>query len=294
MGGREGGRDVQIEVTELRLRLERPLSPAEATRLRGYFGWAFADEVAAHHHRPEGGLLYDYPRVQYKVLDRAALVLGLGAEAGRLVERAHRESGDIRLGDEALGVLESTLSHQEAELGDIAEPAGYEFLTPWLALNADNARRYADARTPAERLDLLGRVLVGNCLSLAKAFGLRVTRRLAADVSGLRETECRPKGVPMRGLLGRASVNFRLPASIGLGKSVSRGFGTIIPTSPRVTGIAESAAFSAGPPDETHVTFPDKIARPGIDPTHAGPGLAAGDRIGSQVTHRDVPLGEAT
>lgn len=220
---------MQIDVTEYRLRTDRPLTLAEATRLRGYFGNEFADEELAHQHRPGGGLVYDYPRVQYKVLGGVAVLIGLGEDGGRVVERAWRESESVRLGDETLGVLEGTVSRRRAELGVSPGPLEYEFQTPWLALNAANSRAYADAPTEAARHDLLARVLVGNILSLSKSFRLFLTERLTADTSRLRPRECRLKGVPMLGFVGRVSVNFCIPAHIGLGKSVSRGFGTLVP-----------------------------------------------------------------
>jgi Cas6b C-terminal domain len=74
-----------------------------------------------------------------------------------------------------------------------------------------------------------GRVLVGNCLSLAKSFGQHVHCRLAAETPGLRSRNCRLKGVPMIGFLGTFRINFLIPAWLGIGKSVSRGFGTVEP-----------------------------------------------------------------
>jgi hypothetical protein len=67
----------QIEITEYRLRFERPVAPSEATHLRGFFGSAFAEEELLHHHRPDGSLVYQYPRVQFKVIDRTAATSGL-------------------------------------------------------------------------------------------------------------------------------------------------------------------------------------------------------------------------
>jgi hypothetical protein len=52
--------------------------------------------------------------------------------------------------------------------------------------SAGNHRRYDAARTEVECRELLARVLVGNCLSVAKAFGLRVAARLVADAAQLR------------------------------------------------------------------------------------------------------------
>src|SRR5438105_1049286 len=110
---------MEIDITEYRLRFERPLSPGEATHLRGYFGSAFADEELLHHHRRDGTLVYAYPRVQFKVIDRTAHLIGL-AEGGELVERLWRDVDRARLGCEELPVLEATLLRRREPLGESA------------------------------------------------------------------------------------------------------------------------------------------------------------------------------
>jgi hypothetical protein len=218
---------MDIDITEYRLRFERPLSPGEATHLRGYFGSAFADEELLHHHRRDGTLVYAYPRVQFKVLDRTAHLIGL-AEGGELVERLWREVDRARLGREELPVLEATLLRRREPLGEDTAPVEYRFVNPWLGLNQENYGRYAVARSDAERQGILERVLVGNCLSVAKAFGEWVTGRLKADARRLRPRTCRFKDQAMVGFEGPFLVNFRLPDGVGIGKSVSRGFGTVV------------------------------------------------------------------
>jgi hypothetical protein len=216
---------MDLDITEYRLRFERPLSPGEATHLRGYFGSAFAEEELLHNHRPDGSLIYDYPRVQFKVIDRAAHLIGLG-EGGALVERLWHSVEQTRLGREVLPVLEATLVRRREPFGECAESAEYRFVNPWLGLNQENHRRYDAARTDLERQAILDRVLVGNCLSMAKAFGHWVNGRLTADARRLRPRTCQFKDQPMIGFEG---PNFQLPSGIGIGKSVSRGFGTVEP-----------------------------------------------------------------
>jgi hypothetical protein len=216
----------QIDVTEYRLRLARGLRPSESPRLRGFFGQAFADEVMLHHHRPDGSLIYSYPRVQFKILYQTALLLGI-AEGSELLTRLWLEVDRTRIGSEDLPVLESTIARRKDWLGEAIEPVGYRFVTPWMALNQENERRYANMQLLEEQIALLEATLVGNCLSLAKAFGHQVTLRLKADCRGLHPVKVSLKGVPMRGFVGNFRVNFCLPDRVGIGKSVSRGFGTV-------------------------------------------------------------------
>jgi hypothetical protein len=215
-----------LDLLDYRLKFARPLSCGEAAHLRGYFGARYADEVCLHHHRPDGGFVYEYPRVQFKVLDRAAHLLGI-AEGGPVVVRLWSEVEKARLQDGELPVVEATLGRRREAFGECDEPITYRLRTPWLALNQENHARFRCLRTDAERRGVLERILPGNCLSLAKSFGHRVQARLQADAQGLRPVEARLKGVPMLAFLGVFRINFLLPNLLGIGKSVSRGFGTV-------------------------------------------------------------------
>lgn len=217
-----------LDITEYRIRFGRDLSPIDATFLRGYIGDTHPEEVLLHHHETDGSLRYDYPLVQFKVLDREATLIGIN-EGGAVVQQLMLQVDEARLRDERLPVLESGITQRRETLGECDRPIHYRFASAWLGLNQANHLRYQQARTPLERRELLARVLVGNCLALAKAFGHRVETRLWADVADLVETTCRFKGVPMIAFRGVFGINFRIPARLGIGKSVSRGFGTVEP-----------------------------------------------------------------
>ncbi len=215
-----------LEVTEYRMRLARPLVPPEAAALRGFFGQAYAEDGELHHHNPDGSLRYEYPRVQFKVLDRSACLIGLGP-GGELVTRLFSEVDRARLGAEELPVLEASLQRRQARFGELEAPVSYRFRSPWLALNQHNHTLYQSLTRASAKQALLERILCGNCLSVGSAFGHRVRLLLKADARGLRPVQTHLKGVKMLGFLGGFSVNFALPDRIGIGKSVSRGFGTV-------------------------------------------------------------------
>jgi hypothetical protein len=215
----------QIDLVEYRLRLSRPLRPVEAVELRGFFGQHFPGEELLHHHRAEGGFRYQYPQVQFKVLDRTAHLIGIGAGAA-LVSRLWLEVDRTRIGLEELTVQEATLVRRRESVGESPEPVVYRFRSPWMALNQANYRRYEEAPDEVARRWLLERILLGNCLSLAKAVGHRVAARLTVHAD-LRPSSATIKGVGMRGFIGTFAVNFFLPQHLGIGKCVARGFGTV-------------------------------------------------------------------
>ena len=82
--------------------------------------------------------------------------------------------------------------------------------------------------TWSERRELLENILIGNILSVSKSLGYTVAEPIKAEIGKMREVKTRLKDVPMIGFLGTFSVNFEIPDYWGIGKSVSRGFGTLI------------------------------------------------------------------
>ena len=217
---------MNIDVTTLRLACERPLNLRDAPVLRSSFGEKFAEQELLHHHRQDGSLIYDYPRIQFKVIDRQAVLIGL-EEGSTLLARLWLETDEAKLGSEILDVREATIRRRQVLFGQAEYMVTYRFLSPWLALNQENARRYYAEERGDARTELLGRILVGNCLSIAKSFRYTVTMHLRADCSRLRTVHTRLKGVSMLGFVGEFRVSFRLPDLWGIGKSVSRGFGTV-------------------------------------------------------------------
>jgi hypothetical protein len=179
-----------------------------------------------HNHQPDGTPIYQYPRVQFKVLDSVALLLGVN-EGSQLLQRLWPEIDETRRGDEQLAVLDAHFETHCEQLQVTAEPVEYRFATPWLALNQKNFREYTGSRNQRYRKDELSRILVGNCLGMAKSLGIRFPERIEADCSRLTSIKTSLKGQGMIGFVGRFSLNLRIPEHIGLGKSVSRGFGTV-------------------------------------------------------------------
>ena len=59
---------------------------------------------------------------------------------------------------------------------------------------------------------------------MSKGLGYTVPEPIKANI---RKVQTSLKGTPMLGFLGTFSVNFEIPDYWGIGKSVSRGFGTV-------------------------------------------------------------------
>jgi hypothetical protein len=188
---------MHLKTLLLTLKSDRPVE-ASAAKLRGFFATRFNEYALLHQHIDVDKLLYRYPRIQYKIIEGAAIVLG--------IERG------IALKEDAFGIATEILS--------------YEFITPWIALSQNNYQRYLESKRE-QRRELLRRTLIGNILSASKGLDYVVLDDIRLEIGRLRRQKCMIKGTPFIGFLGLFMVNFTIPDFMGLEKSFSMGFGTV-------------------------------------------------------------------
>ena len=75
---------------------------------------------------------------------------------------------------------------------------------------------------------MLSQILIGNFISLSKSLDYTVPKDIKIVGLKVKEKDCNLKGNSMLGFLGTFSVNFEIPDYWGIGKSVSRGFGSVV------------------------------------------------------------------
>ena len=193
------------------------------SKLRGFFAKKYFFEELMHNHG-EKGLIYRYPLVQYKVIDGIPTLLGLEEGANLIL--------DIGICEEELNIEGTRFCLERAEIitestffGVTDKINEYIFKTPWLALNQDNITKY-NAVDEIEKDDLLTKILIGNLLSMAKYLNCRVEDKIRVKLN-VEPITVNFKGKLMAGFKGGFKSNFCLPDYAGIGKSVSRGYGSI-------------------------------------------------------------------
>ncbi len=68
----------------------------DATKLRGFFATSFNEHALLHQHVTDK-LIYKYPLIQYKMLDRTPLVLGIN-EGADVLKEIYDKFSEIKLG----------------------------------------------------------------------------------------------------------------------------------------------------------------------------------------------------
>jgi len=207
---------------------EIELQARDAHKLRGYFGNTFKEHSPLlHNHWESGNVRYRYPNVQYKVIDKIPTLIGI-EEGAELLSQLFFKVREIDISGQKYPIQSKNIEVEDEEVGFSHNLEEYSFQTLWMALNQRNFSTYQKLDN-AEKQDMLNRILVGHILSFFRNMGveLKQNERLMARVN-VEEKTTNFKGHKMIAFSGGFIVNAHLPEGIGIGRSSSRGFGTII------------------------------------------------------------------
>lgn len=206
---------------------EIALATRDAHKLRGYFGRLFQEHSPLlHNHYEDGTSRYAYPAVQYKVLDRVPTLVGINGGAELLV-KLFLKVQELDIEGQVYPVRQKNIESRQVSVGVDGDLYAYRFSTLWMALNQENYARYRQYED-ATRQEQLKSILKHNILSFYKGAGHWTTGQVLASVR-VQQRETLFKNQTMLAFSGTFTTNALLPEGIGLGKAVSRGFGTIQP-----------------------------------------------------------------
>lgn len=204
---------------------EIQLLTRDAHKLRGFFGDYFkTHSPLLHNHYEDGTLRYQYPLIQYKVIGKTPTLVALN-EGAELLSSLFLKIEQIRLDNKTYPVSSKNIEQRKLSVGIGESLYEYQFDTLWMALNQENHKEYIGLG-PDEKNEKLNRVLRNNILSFYKGAGIWLEARVMTK-GKFTEKETKFKDNKMLAFGGSFVTNALLPAGIGLGKSVSRGFGTI-------------------------------------------------------------------
>jgi len=210
---------IQFPEIELRTR--------DAHKLRGYFGNVFKEHSPLlHNHFEDGTSRYAYPQVQYKVIDNKPMLVGLAEGAGLLTE-LFLKIKKIDIDGREYEVNSKNITSKVVELGKLNQLTNYQFGTLWMALNQKNYQYYSELSDDSAQSAFLNRQLQNNILSFYKGIGFFTDDRIMATGNFTVKTT-RFKDNRMLAFQGSFVTNALLPDYVGIGKAVSRGFGTVI------------------------------------------------------------------
>lgn len=222
---------LEIKIVNLTYDIEDKLSLRYGHKLRGYFANRFK-EILFHNHFDDGSFRYGYPLIQYKIIKNKPVVLGINKGANLVldhffsIERLELEDKVFVSPTSKLLVKTENL---KVDNGYDMPSYKYEFISPWLGLSQKNYKLYREkyiSESEREKTQFFKKVITGNILSFAKGIKWWVEEEIIV-LPFFSDITVKFKGEEMVGFTGYFLSNVYLPEYIGLGKSTSRGFGTI-------------------------------------------------------------------
>lgn len=180
--------------------------------------------VLAHNHT-EHGLRMGYPLTQYKVLEGKPTLMGIGDAGTELADL----QGEYPL---MIGRSKRTFAVESIHTdlytpGVQSRPTLYT-LHRYLPLTGDNVQLYESLPALTDRVRLLEKIITGNILSFFKGVDYHCGAPIYVAICDvLRSGKLYYKGLAFNAFDLTFLSNAALPTGIGLGKSVSVGFGVV-------------------------------------------------------------------
>ena len=191
---------------------------------------SLARQLAEYQSREPSGtssglVIHRYPAVQCKQVKNDLLLIGICQGAGFLRQLVH-EDPEILAGENRCTIVSRDPEIRDEEFGITEATGDYEFLTPWLALNQQYAKKFYDLKGKPARDTFMQRILLTHLNTLAKSLDYFPENPVTCTphVRFIRERIDRENVIVF---LGKFRTNLCIPDYLAIGRSVSQGFGTI-------------------------------------------------------------------
>ncbi len=204
------------------------LSSGELHKFRGYMGNLYKKYDLIHNHRQDGSTITRYPLIQFKLINKTPSIIAITDKAIEVFSKIFLSMDEVIIDNIKIPVHEKDLKVDNSGAGFSTETLVYEFTSPWMALNEKNYKKYKECTTYDEKNSLLEKILVGNIMSMSKGLGIHLNDDQIIKMNlKHKHVRAKLKGIPMSAFTGIFKTNYIIPDYLGLGKSTSRGFGTV-------------------------------------------------------------------
>lgn len=186
-----------------------------------------SDSLLFHNHLDSKQFLYRYPLIQYKMLNRKPAIMCIDYGVDEIHKFFEKRDWSLKISDRWLDMKIDKLQMNQFVMQVWDKTFSYS-IHNWIALNQENFSKYHDLATMTEKIEMLERTLKANILSFAKGIEWTVDKEIKLSIRDIRRNRtAKVKGRLLEGFDLDFSTNVFLPIHIGLGKSVSLGYGIV-------------------------------------------------------------------
>ncbi len=180
-----------------------------------------------YHNHDENGVVYRYPRIQYKRINKKAAIVCIQEGVDAIHELFTSGNFTYRIGEKDMEMRIESVNTYENDI-DFCDTLQSYHLHNWLPLNAENYKEYQKMERYADKILFLENKLKANILSFFSSIGYYVDQQIVLNIMDIRPPILVSyKGVKLMAFDVDFNVNLLLPNYIGIGKSASIGYGTL-------------------------------------------------------------------
>lgn len=185
------------------------------------------ENILFHNHLKEKQYVYGYPLIQYKSLHGNAAMVCLNEGSEEILKFFEKTNWDLYIHEKPIKTEIKNIFYEYFDCSFCVSPIFYSIYN-WFALNENNYIKYFDIDSEKLKLRFLENLLIGNILSFGKGIRWNFNEKIHVTIKKIINTkDFFFKKKKMIGFTVNFKTNISIPNYIGLGKSVSRGFGVI-------------------------------------------------------------------
>ncbi len=216
-----------VKVRLLVVRFDFELTRREIPAFRAAVVEKVGRENVLFHNHLKDGFRYGYPVIQYKVYRGNPAVICINEGAEEMLKFFQQPNWDMVINGRRVETQVKDIAFSYVYCGFSDRPVYYG-IRNWFALNEPNFVKFIGLTGDSARRELLERILVGNIISFAGGIEWDLRERVEVSILSMHKQRFfHFKDYQMAGFDLNFKANVLLPEGIGLGKSVSRGFGVI-------------------------------------------------------------------
>jgi hypothetical protein len=172
---------------------------------------------------------YRYPLIQYRVQQGKATIFAINEGVPALQQVLASNDWNINWQGKPTALQIEDLRMNEHYLRTTPQPQRYK-LFKWIALTNDSFQEWDQSKSMIQRTILLQKKLENHLIGLFKGLQWDWKERVEVNLELVRKVQpMQVHGVKLLAFDIEFSTNVLLPTGIAIGKSVSHGFGWIVP-----------------------------------------------------------------
>jgi len=185
------------------------------------------ENILFHNHLGNDSFVYRYPLIQYKKIGNHPAMVCIDQGVDEIHKYFQNPDWSISISGRTVPMKILSLNMNRFTM-QVWDKSWRYTLRNWVALNQENYLKYRATESLAQRTQLLESILMGNILSFAKGIEWDVDKPVQLSITDMNRTNLvRLKGNDVTAFNLTFKCNVFLPNHIGLGKSITQGYGVV-------------------------------------------------------------------